>query len=104
MAFGIDDFHFLFFWSAATNALIYWELLCFFNALRRPHKVTQGHWVIYCIRLLPRSGKWAEVSLGLRQQVRGLHGFGPFTSRGLVEFLTVVEEVLEELGGDPQTR
>ena len=36
--------------------------------------------------------------------MRGLHGYGPFTYRGLVEFLTVVEEVLEELGGDPQTR
>jgi len=36
--------------------------------------------------------------------VRGLHGYVPFTYRGLVEFFTVVEEVLEELGRDPQTR
>jgi len=102
MAFEIDDFYFLSFWSVATNALIYWELLCYFNALCRSHKVTQGHWVINCIRLLPRSGKSAEVSSGLRQQVRGLRGYGPFTYRGLVEFFIIVEEVLEELVRDLQ--
>jgi len=59
MAFDIGDFHFLYFWSAATNALIYWELLHFHNALYRFHKITQGHWVVKCIRLLPQAGKWA---------------------------------------------
>ena len=33
-----------------------------------------------------------------------IRGYDPFTYRGLVEFLTVVEEVLEELGSDPRTR
>ena len=72
MAFGLDSFFFLYFWSAATNALNYWELLRYFNALCCPHHVHQGHWVVKCIRLQPRSGKWAEVSWGLRQQVSGL--------------------------------
>jgi len=104
MAFEIYDFYFLSLWSAATNALIYGELLLYYNALRRPHKVTRGHWLVKCIRLLPRTGKWVGVSLGVRQQVTGLRGYGPFTYRGLVEFLTVEEDVLEELGRDPQGR
>ena len=33
-----------------------------------------------------------------------IRGYGPFTYRGLVEFLAVAEEVLEELGSDPRTR
>ena len=56
------------------------------------------------IRLLPRAGKWAEVSLGLRQQVSGLRGYAPFTFRGLVEFLTITEEVLKILGSGQRTR
>jgi len=49
MAFDTGDFHFLFFWTAVTNALIYWELLHYHNALHRFrfHKITQGHWVVY---------------------------------------------------------
>ena len=56
------------------------------------------------IRLLPRSGKWAEVSRGLRQQVSGVLCCTPFTYRGLVEFLMVAEDVLETLGNDQRTR
>ena len=40
MPFIVEDFHFLYFWSAATNALIFWELLHFHNALYHFHKVT----------------------------------------------------------------
>jgi len=36
--------------------------------------------------------------------VANIRGYGPFTYRGLVEFLAVAEEVLEELGIDPRTR
>ena len=45
MAFIVEDLHFLYFWSATTNALILWELLYFHNALYRFHKITQGHQV-----------------------------------------------------------
>jgi len=60
--------------------------------------------VVKFIRILPRTGKWAEVTFGLRQLVTGLRGFAPFTYRGLVEFLTVVEDVLESLGDEQVTR
>jgi len=103
MAFNVEDFHFLYFWSAATNALIFWELLHFHNALYRFHKVTQGYWIVKFIHLLPQKGKWREVSVGLREQVTNIRGYGPFTYRGLVEFLVMAEEVLEEPGGDPRT-
>jgi len=103
MAFDLNDFYFLFFWSAATIALMYWEFLRYFNAVRYPQHVTQSHWVVKFIRLLPRAGKWAEVSLGLRQ-VSGLRGYAPFAYRGLVEFLTIAEEVLETLGSGQRTR
>ena len=33
-----------------------------------------------------------------------IRAYGPFTYRGLVQFLTVVEEVLEVLGSDLRTR
>ena len=104
MAFDVGGFHFLYFWSAVTNALILWELLHFHNTLYRFHKVTQGHWVVKCIHLLPQAGKWAEVSAGLREQVASIRGYGPLTYRGLVEFLVIAEDVLDELGRDPQTR
>jgi len=60
--------------------------------------------VVKFIRILPRTGKWTEVNLGLRQLVTGLLGFVPFTYRGLVEFLTVAEDVLESLGDEQVTR
>ena len=34
MAFSIRDYFYLYFWSAAVNALIFWELLRLFNAAR----------------------------------------------------------------------
>jgi len=40
--------------------------------------------VVKCIRLLPGAGQWAEITLGLWQQVSGLQGYAPFTYRGLV--------------------
>jgi len=103
MAFSVEDFHFLYFWSAATNA----DLLGvphFHNALYDFHKVTQGYWAVKFIHLLPQAGKWREISEGLREQVANIRGYALFTYRGLVEFLTVAEEVLEELGSDPRTR
>jgi len=68
------------------------------NGMNRPQKVTQSHWVVKCIRLLPRTGKWMEVSFRLRQLVTRLRDFAPFTYRGLVEFLTVDEDLLDSLG------
>jgi len=73
MAFEIDDFRYLYFWSAATNALIYWQLLCYYYAMRYPQRISERHWAVGCILLLPRGGKWAEVSAELRHQVSGLH-------------------------------
>ena len=32
-----------------------------------------------------------------------IRGYGLFTYRGLVEFLVIAEDVLEELGGEPRT-
>ena len=104
MAFSVEDFYFLYLWSAATNALIFWELLHFHNSLYRFHKVTQGYWVVEFIHLLPQVGKWREVSAGLLEQVANIRGYGPFTYRGHVQFLALAEEVLEELGSDPRTR
>ena len=104
MAFEIDDFHYLFFCSAATNALLYWQLLCYYHAMRYPHRISQGHWATECIQLLPRRGKWTELSAELRHVVSGLSGYCPFPYRGLVEFLAVAEDVLEELGRDARTR
>ena len=70
------------------------------NGINRPQKVTQSHWVIKCIRLLARTGRWTEVSFGFRQLVTGLRGFTPFRYRGLVEFLTIAEDVSDSLGED----
>jgi len=60
--------------------------------------------VVECVRLLPRRCKWTEVSAELRHQVSGLSGYCPFSYRGLVEFLEVAKDVLEELGRDARTR
>ena len=98
MVFSLDSFIYLYFWSATNNALIFWELLRLFNGMNRPLRVTQSHWVVKCIRLLSRVVRWAEVSYGLRQLVTGQRGHEPFTYRGLVEFLTIAEDVLEYLG------
>jgi len=56
--------------------------------------IFQGHWAAECIRFLPRRGKWIEVSAELRHLVSGLSGYWPFSYRGLVEFLVIVEDVL----------
>jgi len=104
MAFEIDEFHYLYFWSTATNALLYWQLLCYYHAMRYPQRISQGHWAAECIRFLPRRGKGTEVSAELRHLVSGLPGYCPFSYRGLVEFLVVVEDVLEELGRDTRAR
>ena len=40
MAFEIDDFRYLYFWSAATNALFYWQLLCYYYAMRYPQRIS----------------------------------------------------------------
>jgi len=104
MAFEIDDFRYLYFWSAATNALFYWQLLCYYYAMRYPQRISQGPWAVECIRILPRGGKWAEVSAELRHQVSGLHGYCPFPYRKLVEFLAVAEDTLKELRRHARTR
>ena len=104
MTFEIDAFRYLYFWSASTNALIYWQLPCFYHAMRYPQRISQGHWAMECIQFLPRRGKWTEVSAELRHQVSGLSGYCPFTYRELVQFLEVAEHVLEELGRDARTR
>jgi len=104
MAFEIDDFRYLYFWSAATNALLYWQLLGYYHAMRYPQRISQGHWAAECIRHLPTRGKWTEVSAELRHLVSGLPGYCPFSYRGLVEFLAVAEDVLEELGREARTR
>jgi len=104
MAFEIDEFHYLYFWSAATNALLYWQLLRYYRAMRYPQRISKGHWAAECIRFLPRRGKWTEVSAELRHLVSGLPGHCLFFYRGLVEFLVVVEDVLEELGRDARAR
>ena len=44
------------------------------------------------------------MSAQLRHLVSGLPGYCPFSYRGLVEFLVVVEDLLEELGRDARAR
>jgi len=79
-------------------------LLRLYTRLTQPHKVTQGHWVVKFIRIMPMSGRWTEVTWGLKQLVTGLRGFVPFTCRGLVEFLTVTEDVLGTVGYEQRLR
>jgi len=98
MVFSLDSFIYLYFWSAANNALIFWELLRLFNGMNRPLRITQSHWVVKYIWLLPWAGRWAKVSYKLRQLVTRQRGYAPFTYRGLVEFLLLAEEVLDDLG------
>jgi len=49
---------------------------------------------------MPMSGGWTRITLGLKQLVIGIRPFSPFTYRGLVEFLTMTEDILESLGDD----
>ena len=104
MAFEIADFRYLDFWRASTNALIYWQLLCFYYGMRTPQRITQGRWAIDCIQFLPRRGPWTEVTAELRHLVSGLLGYCPFSYRTLVQFLEVAEDVLEDLRQDGRTR
>jgi len=101
MVFSLDSHIYLYLWSAANNALIFWELLCLFNGMNRPLRVTQSQWVVKCIRLLTRVGSWDEVSYGLRKLVTRQRGCAPFTYRGLGKFLLVAKEVLDDLGEGP---
>ena len=104
MAFYINDYFYLYFWSATINALIFWEFLRLFNAAGRPLRVTQSHWANKCVRILPLTGRWTELTHALRQVAFGHRGYPPFTYRGLVEFLVVAEEALDSLGDDSSAR
>ena len=104
MAFCIHDYFYLYFWRAAVNALIFWELLPLFNAAGRPQRVTQSHWANQCVWILPLTGRWIELTYALRQVTFGHWGYPPFTCRGLVEFLVVAEEALDSLGDNPSAR
>jgi len=104
MAFCINDYFYLYFWSAAIKALIFWELLRLFNATGRPLRVTQSHWANKCVRILPLTRRWTELTYALKQVAFGHRGYPPFTYWGLVEFLVVVEEELDSLGDDPSAR
>ena len=104
MVFCIREYFYLHFWSAAVNALIYWEILRLFNSANRPERVTQSHWANYCVRLLPLGGCWTELTFASREVAFGHRGYPPFTYRGLVEFLVVAEEALDSLGADPTAR
>ena len=72
--------------------------------MRYPQRISRGHWAVERIQFLPRRGKWTEASAELMHLVSGLPGYCPFSYRGLIEFLEVAEDVLEELGRDAQTR
>jgi len=100
MAFCIHDYFYLYFWSAAVNALIFWEVLHLFNSTGRP----QSHWANQCVRILPLTGRWTELTYALRQVAFVHRGFPRFTYRGLVEFLVVAEEALDSLGDDSSAR
>ena len=56
MMFHIDNFFYLRFWSAALNALLYWELIRLHNRWLRPHYVTLSHCVVKFIRIMPILG------------------------------------------------
>jgi len=77
---------------------------CLFNAAGRPLRVTQSHWAIKCIRILPLTGRRTEVTYRLRLVASEHRGYPPFTYQGLMEFLVVAEEVLDSLGADPSAR
>ena len=104
MAFCIHDYFNLYFWSAAVNALIFWELLRLFNFAGRPQRVTQSHWANQCVRILPLTRRWTKLTYALRQVAFGHRSYPPFTYRGLVEFLVMAEEALDSLGDDPSAR
>jgi len=104
MAFCIHDYFYLYFLSAAVNALIFWELLRLFNGAGRPQRVTQSHWANQYVRILPLTGRLTELTYALRQVTFGHRGYPPFTYQGLVEFLVVAEEALDPLGDSPSAR
>jgi len=54
--------------------------------------------VVKFIQLLPLMGRWTKVTWGLQQLVLGIQPFAPFTYHGLVEFLVLVEDELDNLG------
>ena len=100
MAFCIHDYFYLYFWSAAVNALIFWEVLHLFNSTGRP----QSHWANQCVRILPLTGRWTELTYALRQVAFGHRGYPPFTYWGLAELLVVAEEALDSLGDNLSAR
>ena len=53
---------------------------------------------------MPLTGRWTEVTWGLRQLVVGIQPFAPFAYRGSVEFLVLVEDELDNLGDQPSER
>jgi len=57
--------------------------------------------VVKFIRIIPIIGRWTEITWGLRQLVTGIWPFAPFTYQGLVEFIVLVADALENLGDDP---
>jgi len=50
---------------------------------------------------MPLMERCTEVTWGLGQLVTRIQRFAPFTYWGLVEFLVLVEDELENLGDDP---
>ena len=103
MVFHISSFTCLNFWYAAWNALVFWKVIDLHNRWE-PHKVTLSHRVVNFIQLLPLTRRWTEVTWGLRQLMVGIQPFAPFTYQGLVEFLVLVEDQLDNLGNHPLER
>ena len=103
MVFSIDDFEYLPFWMAAWNAVIFWEAMIKSNQWRLT-RVTQNHWTYKFIRVMPCTGRWAEVTSILRLFHVHREAYTPFTFRGLVEFLILPEDRVDSLGNTPLER
>ena len=103
MVFHIANYVYLPFWWAIWNAVTYWRALEMSNQWG-PHRVMQNYWVIKFIRKLPMIGRWREVVVTLRQWMLHIEVYTPFSYRGLVEFLSLVEHQVDHLGVTPLQR
>jgi len=103
MVFSIDDFEYLPFWSAAWNAVIFWEAMNKSNQWRLT-RVTQNHWTDKFIKAMPYTGRWAEVTSILHLFHVHMGAYTPFTFRGLVDFLILAEGRVDSLGNTPLGR
>ena len=69
-----------------------------------PLRVTQNHWTYKFIREMPYMGRWSGVTSILHLFQVHMGAYTPLTFKGLVDFLILVEELVDSLGDTPLER